>query len=232
MNKKLLVCICALCVVALAAMSASATTFRTEKFALRGSGSLMHQPPCFGGSIIGGTLSPGTFWMCLDDTGWPSTADPSGRWDYIFAHYFRYSSTPGAEGWTGYFPPTASGEPMPRWHFVKATGDTLAGTVTQLLITIRDYNANGIMEPNEYQLKTISGNMVCYVNYGGGVFRNFCGQGSFSGNLTVTNAPAWVEELYVPSATSASGLLLLRDSGCSVGVESRSWGNIKSLYRD
>jgi len=227
-------CILALCVMILVAASADATTFRTERFALSGTGSFMEHSPFFYGQIIGGTLFPGTFWIVFDDTGWPvdNPATPENeRMDYVFAHYFHYHNTVGAEGWDGYFPPTGSGEPAPRWRFSTVAGDTLGGSCTQITITIRDSNANGIIEGSEYASKVISGNLVAYINYGGGCFHNFCGQGSFSGTLNVVNSQTMQEELYVPSATSASGRLYMRDGGCTVGVESSSWGQIKSIYR-
>jgi hypothetical protein len=72
LNKKLLLILMAFCVLAIAATGASATTFRTEKFALQGNGSFMASPPLFAGDIIFGTLFPGTFWLKFDDAGWPA----------------------------------------------------------------------------------------------------------------------------------------------------------------
>jgi hypothetical protein len=234
LNSKVLAGVLVLCIVVLAVVTAGATTFRTETFALRGTGSFMSHPPIFAGYMIAGTLNPGTFWVAFNETGWP-VDDPgtpqNERWDYIFAHYFHYVGTVGSEGWDGYFPPVGSGEPMPRWHFVTAAGDTLGGSCTQVIITIRDYDADGVVDANEYAAKVISGNMVDYINYNGGCYRNFCGNGNFSGTLRVLNAETWEEEWYVPSETSASGRLYLRDGGCTVGVESGSWGRIKSIYR-
>ena len=234
MNRKLFAFTLVLCILAFAALCADATTFRTERFALTGTGSFMASPPIFSGNIIGGTLSPGTFWIKFDDTGWPvdnPSTPQNERIAYILSHYFHYDSTPGAEAWDGYFPPTASGEPMPTWRLYTAAGDTLGGSCTQVTITIKDLNANGIMEDGEYASKVIAGNIVAYINYGGGCFHNFCGQGSFSGTLNVSNPQTMEEELYVPSATSASGRLYMRDGGCTVGVESSSWSQIKSIYR-
>jgi len=233
LNKKLLLTVTVLCILAIAATTACAA-FRTEKFALRAYSSFMSHPPIFAGDIIGGTLYPGTFWIAFDDTGWP--ADDPGtpqneRWDYIFAHYFHYHSTVGSEGWDGYFPPSGSGEPMLRWRFKTAAGDTLGGSCPQVIITIRDYNANGVVDNDEYETKVIAGTMVDYINYNGGCFSTFCGTGSLSGTLKVVNWQTMEEELYVPSETSASGRLYLRDTGCTVGVESSSWGHIKSIYR-
>ena len=215
------------------ASAVNATDFRTETFALTGTGSFMDSPPVFIGTIISGTLSPGTFWIRFDDTGWP-VDDPgtpnNERWDYIFSHYFAYDSTAGTEGWDGYFPPTGSGEIPPKWRFYTAAGDTLGGSCNGLTITIRDYNADGVLQDSEYHDKVISSNLTAYINYSGGCFNSFCGMGSFSGTLNITDPSTWEEELYVPSATSASGRLLLKNGGCVTGVEESSWGEIKSIY--
>ena len=234
MNRTLTVCVLILCILIFAALGAGATTWRYERFALSGTGSFMASPPIFSGQIICGTLFPGTFWIKFDDAGWPMdnpSTPQNERLEYVFGHYFHYVSTPGAECWDGYFPPTASGEPMPTWRFYTAAGDTVGGSVTRITITIKDFNANGIMEDSEYASKVIGGNLVAYINYGGGCFHNFCGQGSFSGTMNVANSQTMEEGLYVPSATSASGMLNMRDGGCTVGVESSSWGQIKSIYR-
>jgi len=218
----------------IAASSAFAIDFRTETFALLGTGSFMDSPPYFIGDIINGTLAPGTFWISFNDDGWPED-DPgtpeNERWDYIFSHFFSYDTTTGAEAWDGYFPPQSSGEEKPKWRFYTAAGDTLGGDCIGFVITIRDYDADGVVDDNEYQAKVISSNLVAYINYSSGCFHNYCGQGNFSGTMNVVSAP-WEEELYVPSASSASGRLLLRDDNCVTGVENRSWGAIKSIYRD
>jgi hypothetical protein len=234
LNRKLLRGILLLCIPMFAATTLSATTFRTERFSLSGNGSFMSVWPTFSGNITGGTLYPGTFWISFDDTAWPSDnpgTPENERLDYIMAHYFHYDATPGAECWDGYFPPSGSGEPMPKWRFFTVAGDTLGGSCTQITITIKDLNANGIMEASEYASKVISGNMVAYINYGGGCFTNFCGTGSFSGTLNVVNAETLAEELYVPSPALPSGRLYMKDGGCTVGVEPSSWGTIKSIYR-
>ncbi|MCK7469457.1 MAG: hypothetical protein MZU95_00655 [Desulfomicrobium escambiense] len=53
--------------------------------------------------------------------------------------------------------------------FFTAAGDTVGGSCTQITITIKDLNANAVMEESEYAAKVISGNMVAYINYGGAV---------------------------------------------------------------
>jgi len=234
LNRKLLLGMSVLCILVFAVASVSAITFRTERFSLSGTGSFMTHPPTFAGQITGGTLFPGTFWISFNDAGWPvdNPGTPQNeRLDYVIAHYFHYDSTIGGESWDGYFPPSGSGEPTPMWRFYTAAGDTIGGSCTQITITIKDLNANAVMEASEYAAKVISGNMVAYINYGGGCFSNFCGTGSFSGTLNVVNAGTMEEALYVPSPSLPSGRLYMKDGGCTVGVESSSWGTIKSIYR-
>ena len=233
MDKRITVGILGLAILAITSGSAGAA-FETHTFALLGNGSFMDSPPRFSGDIIQGTLAPGTFWIEFDDTGWP-TDNPgtpeNERWDYIFSHYFTYDNSTGAEGWDGRFPPFGSGEPSPEWRFFTTAGDTLGGLCTAFVVSMRDLNADEILDWGEFALKEISMNMVAYINFGGGCFHNWCGQGSASGNMNTIDEETLEEELYVPSATSASGRLYLKDDGCNVGTESATWGRIKSIYR-
>ncbi|HUV35621.1 MAG TPA: hypothetical protein VMX58_01635, partial [Patescibacteria group bacterium] len=209
--------------------------FQMETFALLGNGSFMDATPIFSGNIIQGTLATGTFWMRLNmAAGWP--ADNPGtpnneRWEYIFSTYFTYDDTEGSEGWDGSFPPLGSGEQLPDWRFYTDAGDTLGGLCSSFIVTIRDINGNGILEDNERANKDIAMTFVCYINFGGGCFNQLCGPGSASGGLD-TAVGEWEEELYIPSATSASGRLYLTDSGCSTGVESKTWSGLKVIYKD
>jgi hypothetical protein len=221
------------CLLVIGATAASDAAWTTYKFALSGTGSFMNSPPTFSGDIVGGTLSPGTFWIQFDDTGWPvdnPATTENERMDYLISHYFEYDDEVGAEGWDAYFS-AGSGESAPTWRFYTEVGDTLGGSCTQITITVRDINANAVMEDDEYATKVIGGNIVAYINYGGGCFENLCGMGSFSGMLSVVDSLTMEEELYVPSPTSASGRLSLHGDGCVVGVEPSSWGQIKSIYR-
>ncbi len=213
---------------------AQAIEFIDETFSLQGYGSFMDAPPRFEGDLIGGTLAPGTFWLEIDDSSWP--ADDSGtpeneRWNYIFSNYFTYDNTTGAEGWDGYFPETSFGDKQPEWRFFTAAGDTLGGLCTQLIVTIRDYNGNGIMEDSEYQQKVMSATLVAWINFSGGCFETYCGQGSMAGELNLTDEMTWEEEIYVPSPENPMGILHLRDGNCSTDIEVSSWGKIKSIYR-
>jgi hypothetical protein len=220
-----------ICLLAFAAFNANAIEYQTCTFALNGSGSFMDTWVYFTGDIVSGTLAPGTFWVKFDSDDWdediPETPN-NERWDYIFSTFFTYDDTPGNEGWDGSFSPV--GEPPPTWRFYTATDDTLGGLCAGFLVNIRDYDADGVLDEDEYATKTFSTNLIAYINYSGGCFNNWCGQGSMSGTLNVIIG--WEEELYVPSVTSASGRLYLRDDGCSTGVQDDSWGGIKSIYKD
>ncbi|GEM_PF-1593351 len=233
MFKRLLFVLLGLSLTIYAATSASAMTLET--FALTGTGSFMDEPPIFEGVIFNGTLSPGTFWLAFDDTNWP-VDDPetptNERWDYIFAHYFTYDDTEGNEGWDGIFPPAASGEPASEWRFFTDAGDTLGGLATGLSITIRDYDADEIVDEDEYASKTIGGTFVAYINWSGGCFNSMCGQGAFHGTVDVINAETWEEQLDIPSSASATGKMFLFDEGCQTDSEISTWGKIKSIYKD
>jgi hypothetical protein len=210
--------------------------YQFERFALDGSFSFMDSPPYFSGAIINGTLSPGTFWISIDDSSWPvddpGTTEINERWDHIFSTYFTYDNTPNDEGWDGYFPPPGFGEPNPHWRFYTDAGDTLGGILSSLIVTIRDTNGDGVLSEAEYANKVISMNLVCFIHYSGGCYENLCGSGSASGQLDIVGAEEWEEELLIGSLTSASGLLILKDTGCSTGVESKTWGGIKAIHKD
>jgi hypothetical protein len=231
---------CAICAGVLCGMlllvltGGNATQFQYEYFALEGYGSFMDEPPIFSGDIIGGTLSPGTFWVKFDDTGWPQddpgTPEENERLDYILSHYFTYDDTEGSECWDGVFPPSGSSEPKPTWRFYTDAGDTVGGLCTGFVISIRDFDADSIVDDNEYQSKQMSTNLIAYINFGGGCYESWCGHGNFHGDLDLIDEETWEEKFYVPSASSASGILIMQDDGCNVGVDDSTWGKIKSLY--
>lgn len=204
-------------------------------FSLQGNGSFMDSPPRWSGDIIGGELSGGTFWMEFDDSNWPED-DPgtteNERWDYIFSTYFIYDNTAGAECWDGTLPDKSIGDNDAFWRFYTTAGDTIGGTVSSFRILIGDNNANGIMEDIEYEMKSISGILVAWINFSAGCYESLCGWGSFSGELNMVDDLTWEETLYVPSATDPIGHLSLSDSGCNTDSEKSSWGAVKSIYRD
>jgi hypothetical protein len=219
------------CFLLCVAVSPSFGAMKIESFALSGSGSFMDSPPFFSGVITAGTLSPGNFWFQIDDTGWPSDnplTPNNERWDHIFANYFQYDAETGNEGWDGRF--VSTGLIPPEWRFWTAGGDTCGGLTTSFTVSIRDYNANGIMEDNEYINKVFSIGLFCYINFGTGEFTSFCGQGNCSGTMDLVDEETWSEDFYVPSETSASGRLYLNDASCQTATKPSSWGRIKYIY--
>jgi hypothetical protein len=231
LSNKLTVAVAMLGMVLIAASSAVHAQPTMQTFGTVSNGSFMDSPPTFTGPLSGGTLAPGTFFLWLNDTGWP-TDNPgtpnNERWDYIFSTYFTYDPTEGAEGWDGYF--NGPGAPAPQWRIFTAAGDSLGGDCTGLVITIRDYNGDGVLQDGEYEVgKVISSNLVCYINYSGGVWHGYCGMGNFSGALDVITSGSWDEELYI---STGSGRCILNTTGCVTGVESDSWSGIKSIYRN
>lgn len=235
MKRKLLLGLAGFLILAFAAFDLSAIEFRTETFALDGGGSFMDSPPYWSGNITAGTLSTGIYWISMDDSSWP-VDDPgtpeNERWDFIFSNYYVYDDTPGNEGWDGTWPSSSLGDGAPEWRFFTDAGDTLGGLCSSFRIVIRDFNGNGILEDNEYEAKAFSIGFVCYINFSKGCFTSFCGQGNCSGTLDLLNQTTWEEDLYVPSPISASGRLYLRDTNCTTGSKSASWGSIKAIYRD
>lgn len=217
------------------ASSVSAIEFRTETFSLDGDGSFMDSPPVWSGNITGGTLSPGNYWIELDDSSWPidNPGTPNNeRWDFIFSNYFTYDPTPDNEGWDGFFPNPGLGDMQPEWRMFTDAGDTLGGLCSSFRIVIRDFNANGIMEDSEYLAKAISMGYVCYINFSKGCFTTFCGQGNASGTIDLVNWETWLDELYIPSPISPGGRLYLRNENCTTANETASWGSIKAIHRD
>ncbi len=60
---------------------------QTVSFSLNGSGSLLNSPVTFQGMIDSGPMSPGSFVIGIDDTGWPldNPGTPQDeRWDFGF----------------------------------------------------------------------------------------------------------------------------------------------------
>jgi hypothetical protein len=207
----------------------SSGAIRSETFKLSGFGGYAISPAGFDGATIGGTLSPGTFVIDIDDVIWP-VDDPgtpqNERWQYIFATYFRYdNSQPGAEKWTAYFPPLPVQLPVVTFSFYRG-GDKVGGILQSLIITISDKNANGIVDPSELYIQAVAGNLVAHVEQGTGAFSGFCGQGSMNGTMEGYD----ISQPYV--FTISTGNLLLRDYNCAVGVEAKTWGAVKEIYSE
>ena len=217
------------------ASNVQATDFHSN-FAMEGYGSFMDANPTWSGDLMGtgGGLTPGTFWIKVDASGWPSDnpgTPENERWDYIFSNYFTYDDTEGAECWDAFFPNTDLGDNWLEWRFNMDNGDIVGGTSASFVITVQDLNDNGIMEDSEYRNKVFAGVMIAWINFGAGTFEGFCGNGGFSGELNVTDEVTMEEKLYVPTPYWGTGNLNLTDLGCSTPTENVTWGAIKALCK-
>ena len=198
-------------------------------FKLSGFGSYCISPAGFDGSIISGTLSPGTFVIDIDDVIWPvdNPGTPQNeRWQYVFANYFRYdNSQPGAEKWTAYFPPLPVQLPVVTFSF-RHGGDTVGGILQSLIITISDKDHDAVVDATELNIQAVAGNLVAHIEQGTGVYTGYCGTGSMNGTMEGYD----ITQAFV--FTTGTGYLHLNNVGCSVGVEESTWGAVKQIYSE
>lgn len=217
-----------LLILILASPPMATAVVKNETFQLSGFGGYLITPAVFDGSIFAGTLSPGTFVIDIDDVVWPvdNLVTPQNeRWDYIFANYFVYDSTPGAQSWTAHIPPLPQQLPVVTWSFYH-NGDKVGGVLQSLIITISDKDADGIVDPNEMNLQAVGGNLVSHIEQSTGIYEGFCGGGSLNGSIEGFD----LSQPYV--MTISGGNLLLRDFSCQVPTQNTTWGAVKEIYSE
>jgi hypothetical protein len=217
-----------LIVLALVAPPMADAATKAESFQLSGFGGYIITPAVFDGSIIGGTLAPGTFVIDIDDALWPvdnPSTPQNERWDYIFANYFVYDNTSGAESWTAYLPPLPEQFPVVTWSFYH-NGDKVGGIMQSLIITISDKDKDGEVDLDEMKLQAVSGNLVSHIEQSTGIYEGFCGGGSLNGTIEGFD----ITQPYV--MTISGGNLLLRDFGCQVPTKNTTWGAVKEIYSE
>ena len=200
---------------------------QTVQFSLNGSGALLNSPVVFQGTIDSGPMSPGLFVIQIDDAGWPLD-DPgtpgNERWNYLLTNFFTYDNTAGGQHWDGYFPKQGTLLPPVTWRFGK-NGDRLGGVIRYLIITIRDSDADGMVDQDELANQMVAANFQCHVEQSGGAYDGWCGAGSANGNLEDFDPN--MDDLL----TISVGNLLLRDFGCAVHADAKTWGALKQMYR-
>jgi len=224
-NRSLVLVLSLVMLSATASLAVAAT--QTVPFSLNGSGSMLNSPVIFQGMVDSGPLSPGWFVIELDDSGWPldNPGTPEDeRWDFLLATFFKYENTPGGEHWDGYFPVQGGVLPPVTWRFYN-NGDQVGGIIRYLLITILDADADGDVDQDELANQTVAANFHCHIEQSTGVYAGWCGIGPANGNLE--NFDPGMDDIL----TIAVGNLYLRDYSCSVPVEEKTWGAIKTLYR-
>jgi len=182
---------------------------------------VMNSPVLYAGDVTAGDplVLGGTWWIKIDDTGWPSTSTPQLRWDYIFNHFFVHD--PGSFSWTGVFDDLSCAK-RPVWELTHPTNGTLGGTLI-VVLTYTDWNMNSVLDVDERMQGDFSGTLII-MKYGTGNFAGYCGLGAYNGAVMNSDPANWADEYVMGSCK-----LDLQD--CSIGVHEASWSAIKQLYR-
>jgi hypothetical protein len=184
------------------------------EFHCAGTGNMAQDsPPIYTGAIDGGDLAPGTWMMEIDDTGWPSTADPAVRWDYIFLNYYVYD--PGQQIWTGVFDCILD---------LERTGQGTMHGFCDLVFQIIDLNGNGTMDPDEC-MDGLSG-AVIIIEDGTGIYAHLCGDGTYEG-FYFRDCDAG--PTYMLDDVDFNMQLDLED--CGMSVQPATWSAVKSLFK-
>jgi hypothetical protein len=191
---------------------------------MQGLGSFMESPVVYGGNFMFGLM--GTWEITIDDSTWPSDADSTARFDYIWSTYFasNYNNAPGAEAWTGYFnSATLMSAPHFRFDTVGAQTGAIEGDAT-IQILVRDWYADGILSQDEkHHALNMSATLSVDPSLGEGYFASTCGHGSVSsGNFNFHNPP-------MDDSLQIVGQL--QTYTCPSPVEDETWGVIKAMYR-
>jgi len=192
------------------------------EFDFEGIGNLVTMsPPLYAGDITAGDplVVGGTWTVQIDDTGWPSTADPAARWDYIFNNFFVYTGAP-SNHWKATFNQFTL-PAKPDWEVIAPTG-TLGGTLV-LEITIPDWDIDGVLDIDERMFSFFNGTLMV-MKYGTGDFTPYCGSGSYNGTSNNADPANWADDF-------VSGHCLMDLVNCEIGTEAASWSSVKGLLR-
>jgi hypothetical protein len=192
------------------------------EFDFEGFGNLvLMSPPVYSGDITAGDsrLVGGTWWVQIDDTGWPPVSDPAVRWDYIFTNFFVYNST--YHFWTAVFDQNTL-PAKPTWEIDHPTNGTMSGTLIVSSV-MTDNDMDGILDVDERMFGTFEGDLMV-MKYGTGNFAKYCGQGSYNGAFWNDDPGNWADD-YV------TGHCLLDLINCEIATVPKSWSAIKTIYR-
>ena len=181
---------------------------------------ILNSPVIYSGDIYAGDplVAGGTWWIRLDDSSWPSTADPQARWDYIFNNYFHHDL--GTFSWTAVFD-ESSLPTKPTWQITHPTNGMMGGTLV-VVVTYSDWDMDGVLDIEERTLAMYSGTLIV-MKYGTGLFAGYCGEGSYNGALQNADPVNWVDDFVDGHCT-----LLLKN--CAIGTRNYTWSGIKSIF--
>ncbi|MBN2565458.1 MAG: hypothetical protein JXB46_07080 [Candidatus Eisenbacteria bacterium] len=189
---------------------------------MNGSGSLMMSPVVYSGNYMFGLV--GSWEITLDDSLWPSAADSTARFNYIWDHFFaaNYNNVVGGEHWLGYFnSSTLTAPPHFRFDLVSPAG-VMEGDIT-FTVLVRDWYADGILSQSEkHRNLNLSATLSINPDLGTGEFEDLCGHGSVSsGNFNFVNPPT-LDVLQLVGQ--------IQTYTCPSPVEDTTWGAIKALF--
>lgn len=172
------------------------------------SNGLMGSPSGYEGVIIGGNLSPGTWTLAIDDTGWPGST--SARRSHLKSMYV-YDSDAGTFSLT---------LPMNQVQIVLTGTEQTFDGLASVTFTALDSNGNGSFSNNEFNTtQSVSMNVDATC---GATGTAICGgMGSANGAAT-------------PDATTTPATVAgaLQTDACVTAVKSSLWGSVKKVYRD
>jgi hypothetical protein len=189
-------------------------------FGFEGMGNMITMsPPIYCGDITGGSteVAGGNWEMSIDDSQWPSIADPETRWNHIFNNYYTYTGT----GWNAFF--SAANLPeKPHWEIDTPTNGSMNGTLV-ILCVISDCDNDGVLDIEERMNGSFSGTLMV-MKYGTSYFSKYCGSGAYNGSLSNSDPANFANDF-----VWGGGFINL--TNCAIPTEEVSWGAMKALYK-
>jgi len=184
-----------------------------------GSGSLMMSPVIYSGTFTWGI--DGDWEWEIDDSAWPSDADSTARFNYIWDNHFApnyfYDPDPQKCKWTGGFTGVF------RYDVVDPEVGHIEGSI-DIVIQIKDRDGDGVLSQSEkHHINSLSANFLLDPDLGTGDYLDHCGNGSLGTNYFKFVNPDLLNGIQGGGQYSTSQ--------CQSPVETSSWGVVKALYR-
>lgn len=192
------------------------------EFDFEGFGNLvLTSPPVYSGDVVSGDsrLVGATWFVQMDDAGWPPVSDPAARWDHIFNTFFEYNAT--YYFWTAVFDQNTLPE-KPTWEINHPVNGMMSGTLI-VSFTSSDDDRDGILDVEERMFGTFEGNFMV-MKFGTGNFAMYCGEGAYNGAAFNDDPANWMDDF-------VTGHCILDLINCQIGTEEKSWSYIKKIYR-
>lgn len=159
------------------------------------------------GSITSGNMSPGAWYIKVDDTGWPTSTNT--RRNYVKSTFYTYDAT--NKVFRAVFP-------MDKVQIQLVNQLMLINGAAQLTMEAPDTDLDGVFDNTEFNGPQT---LIASVDAPCGSTTPVCG-GPGSANGSVNGSG--------PVAAPLIGALLTQP--CAVPVEPNVWGDVKTLFRD